>query len=107
MTLLVTASIPLLFRLIATGVCAQNQVIQPGVNLCYSIRQSQMNPQGVDTQVLDNAAEQYLQTRWFDDSTMLSRVESPDGTCYQWLNDDWQATTTCEFDTNPDVRQLP
>jgi hypothetical protein len=101
MTITLKVAVPLFFQLIAGSVCRQAQVIQPGVNFCYDIQPSAMNPEGVDSQALDMIAGQYMTTKWLTSSTMLSRVESLDGSCYSWLNDDWQATTTCDFDTNP------
>jgi len=101
MNILVTAAVPLVFQLIAGQVCAVNQIVTPTSNVCFSMTQDAIRPDKVDMQFLDNAAGKYMTTQWLDSSTMLSKVESVDGSCYQWLDDDVNETTTCEFTTNP------
>jgi hypothetical protein len=87
-----------IFQSIGVYVCNINQYIAPGVNICYDIEASKNNPNGVDMQFLDMIGGEYMHTEWTDSSTMVSKVEGLDGSCYQWTNDDWQATSTCSWE---------
>lgn len=94
MPIITLIAAPLLFQAVASSVCPVNQYLTPDVNICYEITPSLQKPNGVDIQFLDLTNLQYLQTRWLNSSTMLSKLET-ETTILCWYDDQTTSTFPC------------
>ena len=88
-------ALSLAFQAIASSICAANHYASPTADVCFVIAPSATKPGALDAQVLDLAAGEYLETKWLDSTTMLSKIETAT-TTYCWYDDQTEERFGCE-----------